>query len=163
MLLNAAQPVDFSFENAPTTTFFEIVNTQPEKRQNVVLHHVEKWTDIVHITRRSYVKHDMEARTVHLLSESKAAGKIHLHKLLANLCAYLPALFAWKVDTFGTAEAVRLRSDPLPLDNGIAPLLLPISSSAQASGKRDGYALSWRSPGVWEMLRAPCNGFQSIS
>ena len=122
----------FNHADTSETTFFEVINAVPEKRHNVVLHHLDLWTDTVHVARRALMSHDVPSGRVLLLSESSSQEVLHL-RVFMNELGGLPDLYMWELIRHGIGQAVRRHPQPVLEDSeGVLPMLLPQASSTLA-------------------------------
>ena len=125
-------PSEFNFTRVADLVFFEVLQASPDKRDHVAFHHLDRFSDIVHVTRRAKVSVDAEHRRVMLLSKAGAVEQLHLRLLLSQLDS-LSSLYVWRVGYHMTAEGVRRRPQPLSLTAGdIAPMVPPSASGALA-------------------------------
>lgn len=139
----AAPPLCFNFNNIGSIEFFEVLNANPERRQNVVLHHLDAWTDIVHIMRRRVVARNVDARRVILLSEAGTHETMHLRTFLSLVTSFLPNLYMWKHGTYGAGKAARGQPQGIQVDDATSSMLAPSVSDVVASlGSTDASASS---------------------
>lgn len=92
-----------------------------------MLHHLDAWTDVVHVTERTLIRHDVASRRVLLLSESGKYKSVHLRKLAKSVADDLPNLFEWKLVSHGCGQTVRRHELPSLADT-VAPMIVPNSS-----------------------------------
>ena len=97
-----------------------------------MLHHVDLWTDTVHVARRALMSHDVPSGRVLLLSESSSQEVLHL-RVFMNELGGLPDLYMWELIRHGIGQAVRQHPQPVLEDSeGVLPMLLPQASSTLA-------------------------------
>ncbi len=126
--MHASAPRCFNHSSrAADVAFFEVVNAVPEHRHNVVLDHLDQWTDTVNITRRTLLSHDAPSGRVILLSVTGAEKTIHLRTFMRFLPECLEQLFYWQLVAHGTAQAIRRQPEQSRVES-IAPILVPTTA-----------------------------------
>ena len=126
--------------------FFEVANAHPENRHNVVLHHLDAWTDAVHVTRRNLLTKVQASGEVYLLSSSRSEEVLHLRVFMKNL-QHLPELYAWELVAHRAAQGVRAQPQLAAVEPLVEPVMLPSASSVLALRESDPAALGVASRG----------------
>ena len=122
----------FNWRHVETTSFFEVINPNPHRRQNVVLHHLDRDDNIVHIVRRRRLSHQRRSGQVNLLSTTANHKALYLRTMVNMLPQYLPHLFAWRTIAHGEAQGIRWQGQAqTPIT--IQPMILPSLASAASS------------------------------
>ena len=127
-------PVPFDMASGlDNVVFFEVVNKTPHQRSHVPLHHISRFTDVVHIVRRTVMFGKAETRQVSLLSEAGMHGELNLRVLVRSMGRTLRTLYRWKTIKYGSALTYRRWQAPPPVDRALeAPgsMILSLASSA---------------------------------
>jgi len=116
--------VDYGMNTIDDTSFFEITNVHPEKRTHVPLHHIDYFTDVVHVTRRVPRKVHKRKREVSLLSQKGQQETLHLRVLVQTMHTSLPSLYRWHVEKHGATRTFRQLPQAI-LDQPVVPSLVP--------------------------------------
>ena len=104
--------VQFDMNLARDYAFFEVINAYPERRSNIVFHHLQTWSDRVLIRRRTVWKHDVASKRVILLSETGPSETLHLRPLIHYMTDTLELLFSWSSVVLGSALSWRMPNRP---------------------------------------------------
>ena len=145
----SAGPKRFHMTGVRTTSFFEVVNPNPQRRQNVALHHLDNDDNVVHIVRRHQLTHDRQGGQVNLLCTSRQHQSLFLRTIVNMMAQFLPNLFSWRTVAHGAAQGVRVQ----PQQPAIAPvefeqMILPSSSSSLVRVSSASDVAMGASPGI---------------
>ena len=108
----------------------------PDNRQNVILHHLDLWTDSVHVSRRALLSNRVQSGRVLLLSKAHAHQTLNLRTLVKD-ARHLLDLYVWELVAHGLGQAVRRHPQPVEM-LGVEPMVLPCASQALALRASDG-------------------------